>query len=357
MKTRHLVPLIATLSLFAATPAFAGYGWGAQARGCPAVVAGSVPSAAEAAQLTFMREEEKLARDLYLALYRQWQQPLFNNIAQSEQSHMDQLKCFLDAYGLADPASSEAGRFNDPALQKLYDELSARGLTSLAEALRVGGIVEETDIRDLQGATAQTSLPEIKTLYANLLYGSQRHLRAFASNLAALGERYAAQVLPEGSVTATLNDDPGAIGSAIEIGSGKPLSTQTRFTLRLSGPVAGGEIVLTAQTPFTLSASVAVDPAHQGQAAQWLAVMLHQPPGQRQANAYQLAADGAWQPWNGELRGLRGSPLTLGAQHSFTPYNGSLGTLTGYFQLYCGYLLENGTLVLSATPLAFGVQP
>ena len=57
-------------------------------------------SDAEAATLTFMREEEKLARDVYLALYDLWSNPVFSMIASSEQKHMDAIKRQLDAYGL-----------------------------------------------------------------------------------------------------------------------------------------------------------------------------------------------------------------------------------------------------------------
>ena len=35
------------------------------------------------ANLTLMREEEKMARDVYLNLYKRWKKPVFNNIASS----------------------------------------------------------------------------------------------------------------------------------------------------------------------------------------------------------------------------------------------------------------------------------
>ncbi len=69
--------------------------------------------------LNFMREEEKLARDVYKTLYGQWNTQVFTNIAASEQKHMDKVKVFLDAYQLPDPASSEVGQFNNTVLQNL----------------------------------------------------------------------------------------------------------------------------------------------------------------------------------------------------------------------------------------------
>ena len=43
-----------------------------------------------------MREEEKLARDVYLTLYDIWGTPAFNNIASSEQTHMDAVLMLID---------------------------------------------------------------------------------------------------------------------------------------------------------------------------------------------------------------------------------------------------------------------
>ena len=46
--------------------------------------------------LLYMLEEEKLARDVYLALYDLWGAPVFQNIAGSEQAHMDSILMLLD---------------------------------------------------------------------------------------------------------------------------------------------------------------------------------------------------------------------------------------------------------------------
>ena len=52
-------------------------------------------STQESASLVLMREEEKLARDVYTFLARKWNVPVFTNIAASEQMHMDQLALLL----------------------------------------------------------------------------------------------------------------------------------------------------------------------------------------------------------------------------------------------------------------------
>jgi hypothetical protein len=135
-------------------------------------------SVEENSGLLFMREEEKLARDVYNQLFTLWGQPVFQNIAASEQTHMDQIKLLMDRYGLADPAQTP-GQFTDPNLQALYDQLIAQGSVSLDEALKVGALIEQTDIADLQTRLAQTDNADIQLVYNNLMKGSYNHLSAF----------------------------------------------------------------------------------------------------------------------------------------------------------------------------------
>ena len=149
----------------------------------------------EAASLLYMREEEKLARDVYNTLYTVWGQPTFQNIAASEQQHMDQIKLLLDRYALTDPALAP-GQFTDPALQALYNQLVAQGSVSLADALKVGAAIEEIDILDLQTRVAQTDNADIQLVYNNLMNGSYNHLNAYTNVLTQqTGEVYQPQYL------------------------------------------------------------------------------------------------------------------------------------------------------------------
>jgi len=144
----------------------------------------------ESASLLFMREEEKLARDVYNTLFAIWGQPTFQNIAASEQAHMDQVKLLLYRYSLADPAL-EPGVFSDPELQALYNTLLAQGSVSLADALKVGAAIEEIDILDLEERLALTDNADIQQAFNNLMAGSYNHLNAFVGALAAqTGEIY-----------------------------------------------------------------------------------------------------------------------------------------------------------------------
>jgi len=156
--------------------------------------------------LLFMREEEKLARDVYLTLFEKWGTPVFANIATSEQQHMDAMLILLNTYKLPDPAAATVvGEFVNTELQELYDALIQRGNQSVLEALKVGGIIEETDIEDINAAIETSRLAKIDSVYENLLEGSYNHLRAFAKQITSLtGEPYVAQVVSQDIVDAIL---------------------------------------------------------------------------------------------------------------------------------------------------------
>lgn len=160
----------------------------------------------EAASIVFMREEEKLARDVYQLLYTQWGQPIFSNIASSEQQHMDAVGTLIARYKLPDPAShTAAGMFVDQELQTTFNSLMSQGQTSLEAALRVGAAIEDMDIKDLNLRIAQTDNPDVKQVYQNLLKGSRNHLRSFVSLLAARGVTYTPQHITQTEFDAIVN--------------------------------------------------------------------------------------------------------------------------------------------------------
>jgi len=159
-------------------------------------------SAEEQADLLYMREEEKLARDTYLTLAEDWDLTVFSNIAGSEQKHMDALLKLLKKYNLPDPAASTAiGEFTNTTLQNLYNTLLAMGKQSSLNALKVGGIIEETDMRDINAAIERSKKEDIDLVYESLVCGSRNHLRSFAQNIvAATGVAYVAQVISQTEV-------------------------------------------------------------------------------------------------------------------------------------------------------------
>lgn len=161
---------------------------GAQARqhGAPGGANGAAPTAtaslpaSEAAALRYMREEEKLARDVYDVLGRRWNDRRFARISRSEQMHMNAVLRQLERYGIADPAAdTRPGEFRDAELQRMYDRLVARGRRSRSDALAVGRTIERADIADLDERLEQVTTPSIERVFTNLRAASERHLRAF----------------------------------------------------------------------------------------------------------------------------------------------------------------------------------
>lgn len=160
----------------------------------------------EADTLNVMHQEEKLARDVYLSLYEKWGIKAFENIAQSEQRHMNQLAKQLAHYELPNSITDDSiGTFSNPDLQTMYQTLLEKGKQSATEALMVGAYVEELDIVDLQKAIDETDQASLDKAYANLMIGSRNHLRALTRNLQKHGQTYTAQLMSQEDVDAIIN--------------------------------------------------------------------------------------------------------------------------------------------------------
>ncbi|MGC9199723.1 MAG: DUF2202 domain-containing protein [Acidobacteriaceae bacterium] len=146
---------------------------------------------AEQEGLLLMREEEKIARDVYIQLYERWGLRPFGNISGSEQAHMDAVLALLEHFGLPDPARGlGVGQFRNPELQRLHDTLLEQGLRSPEDAVQVGLLIEELDIDDLQKAAQRTEREAIRKVYGELERGSRNHLRAFYRWKTRLGVAY-----------------------------------------------------------------------------------------------------------------------------------------------------------------------
>lgn len=167
-------------------------------------------TADETATLQFMREEEKLARDVYLTLDGYWgaKTPVFASIAASEQKHTDAVEALLDKYRVTDPVvRDDVGVFANAELQALFDSLVDKGARSLSDGLHVGALIEEVDIEDIVAAIKATDERAAIITYSNLLDGSENHLRAFVSVIEAQGIDYQAQVLTPAEVAVILAAD------------------------------------------------------------------------------------------------------------------------------------------------------
>jgi len=174
----------------------------------------------EIAMLQFMREEEKLARDVYITLYNQYQINIFNNISNSEQRHMDRILCLLLHYNIEDPAQDAVGVFTNTDLQDLYNALIAQGSISLIDAYTVGATIEDVDIFDLEENMNETSNEAILTIFSHLKCGSENHMRAFSRKLSTEGATYTPQYISQEEYNAILDANSGPCGEGNGSGNG-----------------------------------------------------------------------------------------------------------------------------------------
>ncbi|WP_069471974.1 DUF2202 domain-containing protein [Candidatus Marithrix sp. Canyon 246] len=294
-------------------------------------------SETEIEMLSFMREEEKMARDVYISLYDAWQIKVFQNISRAEQQHMDQVKFLMDSYGLSDPVQEPVGVFTNADIQKLYDSLVKRGKTSKIEALRVGGLVEEVDIKDLQQALAATNNPALQTVYTNLMNGSYNHLNAFVRQIESLGETYKAQYLLQYEVDYILNYN---------------VANNAKFKSSLNN----GEI-LSQNDEVTIAVNFEADTNHIGQTAELFIIATWTSIDSKQSVMLVRDEAGNWKIWDGNFNNISAAqaPLELSNQvQTLNVYKGSLPA--GRYQLAVGYRLSDGTIIFNGQTVDFSVE-
>lgn len=155
-------------------------------------------SVAEAEDLNFLIQEEKLARDVYLYAYQKHGDNIFNNIASSEQSHMDQVAALLEQYNLTNPVIGLGmGEFENATLQQMYYDLTAIADNSSVDGFTVGATIEDLDINDIDDLYANTNNPDLLAVYDALTCGSRNHMRSFYDKLVANGVDYTPQYISE----------------------------------------------------------------------------------------------------------------------------------------------------------------
>lgn len=189
----------------------------------------------EETHLIFMREEEKLARDVYLTLSEVYPGDLtFSNIGDnSEQTHTDTVRDMLANFNIADP-NPDANNLPDSIgvytgtdygwyFTEKFNLLVEWGSQSQLDGWYVGAFIEELDMVDIIGCPKvivetdnginagecgmdYTDEPELKTMYSHLVDGSENHLRAYVQSIEnVIGEgNYVAQVLTQAEVDAIL---------------------------------------------------------------------------------------------------------------------------------------------------------
>ena len=149
----------------------------------PVVDKGIATADATEEQLVYLIEEEKLAHDVYSAMFDLWGSRVFGNILKSEETHQSQVLSIMNTRDIDDPRSSKAGVFMNAELQSLYNELIAKGSKSAVDAYEVGVAIEELDIDDLTKMLATAKDADVIAMMENLRKGSENHLRAFNNQL------------------------------------------------------------------------------------------------------------------------------------------------------------------------------
>lgn len=160
-------------------------------------------------RIILLREEEKLARDVYLTLSLQYDLLIFSNIARSEQYHMDLVAKLLDRYSPDyDPAEgNKIGEFENQWVQRMFNFLTTWGERSLLDALRVGVRVEDIDIFHLEYLLdISESYDDVSVIVQNLNAGSRNHMRSFVGALDRRDALYEIIYIPE-LIEAILNSD------------------------------------------------------------------------------------------------------------------------------------------------------
>jgi hypothetical protein len=160
----------------------------------------------EAKSLIHMREEEKLARDVYIAMFNKYGLRIFENISSSEQTHTDAILQLLTKYAIKDPVGVNAvGVFTDPGLQALYTSLVNSGNVSILEAYKVGATIEDLDLYDLKVDLLKVDNQDIILVYQMLSKGSRNHMRNYFNNLKSLGFTYVPQFITQSDLDAIVN--------------------------------------------------------------------------------------------------------------------------------------------------------
>jgi hypothetical protein len=155
------------------------------------------------ATLAYMWDEERLARDLYLAFNDLTPSTTLYNIAtNAESKHVESVELLVKKYDLnlfnapdysggydaAALADVSAGEYINPDLTTLYDTLYAEGSQSEQAALEVGCKVEVTDISDLdRDILLAGEAQDISLVFQNLRSGSYSHYWAFDKALKNIG--------------------------------------------------------------------------------------------------------------------------------------------------------------------------
>jgi hypothetical protein len=153
--------------------------------------------------LAYMWNEERLAKDIYLAFNTLTPSNTLYNIATNgESQHVGTVESIIKKYNInilnttdysggysqEALATYNAGEYSLPEITNLYNTLYAKGSLSSQDALEVGCMVEVTDINDLnEQIKIAGDAKDLVIAFENLRNGSYSHYWAFDNALKTSG--------------------------------------------------------------------------------------------------------------------------------------------------------------------------
>jgi len=136
-----------------------------------------VLSKEEKTDIQKLREEEKLARDIYIKAYNTYEYFAFVNLYKGEQIHMDNLLNLEMQYMVEDIILPDTGKYVDESIQNFYNNHLSQITTSATDAFKVGMTTEEMIIYDIQNFENNTEEADILKVYSKIKCWSRNHLR------------------------------------------------------------------------------------------------------------------------------------------------------------------------------------
>ncbi len=163
--------------------------------------------------LAYMGNEERLAYDVYMNLYNDYNnsgveiKQFYNISTRSEVKHIATVQDLAKRYNLSvtdfkdvnetivnennmSSSNMPSGVYDVPEIQELYDTLYAMGKESKEDALKVGCMVEVTDVNDLDEYIKQaqnSNAQDVVSAFEFLRKGSYNHYWAFDNGLKNIG--------------------------------------------------------------------------------------------------------------------------------------------------------------------------
>ncbi len=135
--------------------------------------------------MNYLIENEKLLRDYFNVMYNKYNLSLFQNVAKSEQSHLNFLAVKFLRYDLKNPTEEKpAGEYVNPELQQTYDIMIAKGETNIYAALLAGSSKVKEDVEDIPLMIDQfEGNADIVLIFSNILIESQKNREVLEQEL------------------------------------------------------------------------------------------------------------------------------------------------------------------------------